>query len=168
MKPEDIIAQLELTPKHLNQLLSWVDDDLARWKPKPDSWCINEVIGHLIWTDHHAFAERIKLMTEKKHVELPLIDVNKAALERQDALKTLKDVLQEFQARRKQSTDYLKTLDFSLLSNEASYKGKRWLAGDFFYEWPYHDYGHIAQIMRIQRAKLIPYMSATMQRALGH
>lgn len=168
MTTQEIIAKLEQTPLHLKQLLALLDDAFARWKPKEDSWSINEIIGHLIWTDKHAFADRIKQMTETNHSDLPLIDIHQAARERQDNLKTLNALLQEFEAVRSQSTRYLKTLNPDLLTHQANYKGKIWLAADFFYEWPYHDYGHIAQIMRVQRASLIPYMSETMKKALGY
>ncbi len=164
----DVASQLAATPTHLRQLLSLVSDDLAQWRPKEGAWCINEVIGHLIWADTHAFSDRIKLMSSQNGASLMPLNVNQAAIERKDNLKPLAVLLDEFETVRAEQVAYVKTLDASKLSNSAAYKGKIWLASDFLYEWPFHDYGHIAQIMRNLRANLAPYMSDTMRTAVGY
>ena len=165
---DQVLTLLADTPAQLRFLLKQVDDELARWRPEEEKWCINEVIGHLSWTDEHAFTNRILLMTEQPNCELPLIDVNKAARERQDNLKLLEDSLKEFADSRAKQLERLKGIDENKLSNTALYKGKTFLASDFVYEWPFHDYGHICQITRILRANLAPYMSETMRRAVGY
>jgi len=163
----DIANQLAETPASLQQLLKHVDDNLAQHKTD-GVWCINEVIGHIIWADQYAFTNRIKLMTEKLSDTLPLLDVNQAALERQDGKKSLDDVLGEFGEARANHVAYIRTLDPTTLSNSANYKDRTWLASDFLYEWPFHDYGHITQIMKILRGNLVPYMSDTMRKAVGY
>lgn len=168
MTPKDVATQLENTIPSLRQVLKHVDNDLATWRSKEDAWCINEVIGHLIWTDTHAFMNRIKIMSEQTSDTLPSIDVNQAAKDRKDATKKLSDILNEFEKSRIQSVTYVNKLEPSSLANSAKYKERIWLASDFLYEWPFHDYGHIAQIMRNLRANLAPYMSDTMRKAVGY
>ena len=164
----DIANQLAETPASLEQLLKLVDNDLAQQKVSDDIWCINEVIGHLIWADEFAFTNRIKLMTEKLSDTLPLLDVNQAARDRKDYTKNLEDLLQEFKEARQTQVAYIRTLEPSTLSNSAEYKDRTWLASDFLYEWPFHDYGHITQIMKILRGSLVPYLSDTMRKAVGY
>ncbi len=164
----DIADQLAETPTSLRQLLKLVDNDLAQHKVSEDIWCINEVIGHLVWADQFAFTDRIKLMTEKLSDSLPLIDVNQAARDRKDYTKALTDMLDEFTETRKTHVAYIRTLDPDTLSNSAHYKDRTWLASDFLYEWPFHDYGHVTQIMKILRGNLVPYMSDTMRKAVGY
>jgi len=163
----DIANSLAETPKTLSQILSLVDDDLAQWKTDENTWCINEVIGHLIWADGPAFKDRIKLMCQEDGSTLPIINVSDAAKARQDHTKTLNTILAEFEETRAESVAFVKSLNPKSLSNSAHYKDKLWLASDFLYEWPFHDYGHIKQIMNILRAKLAPYMSDTMRQAVG-
>jgi len=166
----DIANQLAETPASLQQLLKHVDDELAQHKTDDagNVWCINEVIGHIIWADEYAFTNRIKMMTEKLSDTLPLLDVNQAAEERQDDKKSLEDVLEEFKKARLAHVTYIRTLNPDTLSNSATYKDRTWLASDFLYEWPFHDYGHITQIMKILRGNLVPYMSDTMRKAVGY
>lgn len=161
----DIAKQLSETPASLEKLLKHVDDDLAQHKTS-DAWCINEVIGHLSWCDEHAFKSRIKVMTEKLSDTLPSIDVNKAAKERQDYKKSLEEILTEFEEVRHEHVAYIHKLDPDTLNNSARFKDRIWLATDFLYFWPYHDYGHIYQITKILRANLVPYMSDTMRDAV--
>lgn len=163
----DVANLLAETPQNLSQLLKHTSDDLAQWRPSENEWCINEAIGHLIWADKFAFTDRIKLMTSENGSNLPILDVNQAALDRQDHLKSLDELLKEFQTIRAENVAYIRELEPSLLSNHADYKERVWLASDFLYEWPFHDYGHVKQIMNILRANLVPFMSDTMRRAVG-
>jgi hypothetical protein len=169
----DVANQLAATPANLRHLLNLVPDELAQWRPQEQAWCINEIIGHLTWADQFAFTDRLRIMTEQSQdtlplITLPLINVNQAAIDRQDQLKTLASLLAEFESARAKHVPYIRTLEPSTLSHSARYKDKTWLASDFLYEWPFHDYGHIAQIMRNLRANLAPYMSETMRTAVGY
>ena len=161
----DIAKQLSETPASLEQLLKHVDDNFAQHKPD-DAWCINEVIGHMIWSDEHAFKNRIKIMTEKLSDRLPSIDVNQAAKERQDSKKSLKELLEEFTEVRQDHVDYIRGLEPDTLNNSATFKDRIWLATDYLYFWPYHDYGHMKQIINLLRGNLVPYMSDTMREAV--
>ena len=163
----DVANILENTPKSLRQLLSTVDDATAQWKPKPDAWCINEIIGHLIWADEWAFAKRIHVMITEDEPKLEPLDVNAAAAARQDCQKKLVNVLDEFAEARVQHVSFVQSLDPNKLNRRASYQHYgMFLASDFLYEWPFHDYGHIQQIMKNLRAHIHPNLSETMQYAL--
>ena len=164
----DIADQLEQTPKSLRQLLNNINDELAQLKATENSWCVNEVIGHLIWADKYAFSDRISLMTQHDNSHLPQLDVNAAVKARQDHLKPLDSVLDEFESIRSRNVAFIRRLDAATLRNSASYKDRVWLASDFLFEWPFHDYGHIIQVMKILRGSLVPYMSETMRKAVGY
>ncbi|MEM6431176.1 MAG: DinB family protein [Deinococcota bacterium] len=171
MTPTDVATLLANTPNSLRQLLATVDDATATWKPSPDAWCINEVIGHLIWADEWAFAKRIEVMIAEyptgHEVRLEPLDVNAAAAARHDCQKRLADVLDEFTESRAKYVSYVQSLDPKLLNRSASYKHYGlFLASDFLYEWPFHDYGHVQQIMKNLRKRMLPHMSEVMRVAL--
>ena len=40
--------------------LGGLGEDLAGWRPGPDEWCANEVVGHLVEADARGYAGRIR------------------------------------------------------------------------------------------------------------
>jgi len=50
----------EKTPALLHQLLDPLPVDVGAWRPEPDGWCIQDIIGHLIDTDKYAFYGRLQ------------------------------------------------------------------------------------------------------------
>lgn len=51
----EIAALIQATPQTLRQELNGLGAEVWQWRPAPDQWCINEVIGHLIEVDRNAF-----------------------------------------------------------------------------------------------------------------
>ncbi len=71
MNLEQIANILRTTPQTLRQTLAAYENSVAQWRPTPDAWCINEVLGHLIEADKYAFAARIELiLNEDNHSPL--------------------------------------------------------------------------------------------------
>lgn len=82
MKLEQIANILRTTPQTLRQTLAAYDNSVAQWRPTPDAWCINEVLGHLIEADKYAFAARIELILNEDNPTIPPFRAGKAAKER--------------------------------------------------------------------------------------
>ncbi|MGB0387119.1 MAG: DinB family protein [Ardenticatenaceae bacterium] len=168
MKLEQIATILRTTPQTLRQTLAPYDNDVAQWRPAPDEWCINEVLGHLIEADQHAFAARIKLILDEDNPTIARWSAGKAAKERHDCQKNVHDLLTKLAAQRAELAQFVEGLDLSQLERRGTYPPMgQFHASDFLYEWPYHDFDHIQQIMDILKAHIWPLMSDTMRSALG-
>lgn len=168
MKLEQIATILRTTPQTLQHTLAPYDNQIAQWKPTPDDWCINEVLGHLVEADKYAFAARIRLILSEDNPTIPRWSPNKAAKERHDDQKDLHDLLAELTMQRVKSAKFVMNLDMSQLERTGTYPPLgEFKAADFLYEWPYHDFEHIQQILDNLKAHALPLMSETMRSALG-
>ena len=168
MKLEQIATILRTTPQTLQQTLAPYDNEVAQWHPTPDEWCINEVLGHLIEADKYAFAARISLILSEENATIPRWSPTKAAKERHDGQKNVHDLLAELTMQRAKSAEFVMNLDMSELERTGNYPPLgEFKAADFLYEWPYHDFDHIQQIMDILKAHAMLPMSETMRSALS-
>ncbi|MEM7133960.1 MAG: DinB family protein [Chloroflexota bacterium] len=164
---DEVSTALTSTPTTLRSLLSHLTPEQYRWRPADNEWSINEVIGHLIAADQVAFAGRIQLMLEQEHPTLPRVDVDQLASERQDQQRVLDDLLDELTVGRQKSSQLIRSLTPSQLARTGDYpKYGTFLVSDFVYEWPYHDYAHLQQILTIQQEAIWPHFSPSMQQAL--
>ncbi len=168
MKVEHIATILRTTPQTLQQTLAPYDNEIAQWHPSPDDWCINDVLGHLIEADKHAFAARISLILSEDNPTIPRWNPNKAAKERHDCAKNVHDLLADLAEQRIKSAEFVMNLDLSKLERMGTYPSfGEFNASDFLYEWPYHDFEHIQQILDNLKAQMLPLMSETMRTALN-
>ena len=165
--PKAVAKLLQTTPDVLTAMLSHLDDALLSWRPAPNEWCIKEVVGHLLEMDTLAFADRIRLILAEDMPEIPWIDINQIAADRQDDKRPLLELIAAFRDERETAVSYLKQLPSENLSRIGSSNERHLRASDFLYEWPYHDYEHIKQISDIMQAFVWPQLSETMQNALG-
>ena len=87
-----------LTPAHL------------RWRPAPDAWCINEVIGHLIEAAQRGFAGRMQQLLEQDHPRLEPWDQPAVARARRDGEPNGPALLQTFAQLRTASIHRIERL----------------------------------------------------------
>lgn len=165
--PKVIAKRLQTTPAVLTAMLSGLDDDLLRWRPAPNEWCIKEVVGHLLEMDTLAFADRIRLILTEDVPEIPSLDVDQIAAEREDDKRPITELLTTFTQEREKAVEFLNQLSPEHLDRTGTFPVNRhFRASDFLYEWSYHDHEHIKQISDIMRASMWPHLSETMQKAL--
>ena len=87
--------------------------------------------------------------------------------ERDVAAIDLDQLLAEFSTERAAATTFLRSLSAADLAKTATYPGTGvFAAGDFMYEWPFHDQDHLQQILDILKQGYLPHMSETMRTAL--
>lgn len=167
MNQAEVAAQLAATPLILRRQLAWLDDELLRWRPEADAWCIKEIIGHLIEADRHAFAARIERMIEAEEPELPPVDIDEMAAARHDDERSLLDLLDELETQRAAYANMVRTLTAEQMARSGRHtKYGRFLVSDFVYEWAYHDGSHLIQLYELLRQHIWPQFSEAMQRAL--
>ncbi|TMF32444.1 MAG: DinB family protein, partial [Chloroflexi bacterium] len=64
MTPSEVAGTLEASGDAVTRLLSSLPPAIARWKPAPREWCVNECVGHLIEAERRAFAGRIRIILD--------------------------------------------------------------------------------------------------------
>lgn len=161
-----IAASLDSTPTVLRQLLDPIDPGALAVRPEPGEWSVLEVIGHLIATDTGAFRDRIAAIVAGEP-EIAGFDPWGAINARDFNAVSLSDLLAEFTARRTESVAFVGSLAASNLHRTADYGDRgEFAAGDFVYEWPFHDHEHLQQILDTLKQRYLPLMSETMRIAL--
>ena len=163
----DAIADsLDSMPTVLGHLLAPIDPAALAVRPEPGEWSVLEVIGHLVATDTGAFRDRISAIVEGEP-EIAGFDPWAAINARDFNAVPLTDLLPEFTAERARSVAFVRWLADSDLSKTAGYGDRGvFAAGDFVYEWPFHDHEHLQQILDILKQRYLPLMTETMRVAL--
>ncbi len=90
-----IVWNLKSLPNELEDLLSGIDDDTFRWKPIPNKWSLKEIMCHLRDMEEMAYLNRYQRILAEDTPQLPNIDQDRLAYERdyinQDARAALED-----------------------------------------------------------------------------
>lgn len=162
-----VASILEATPQTLAVMLAPIDDVILNWRPAPGEWSVKEIIGHLIETDPHAFAGRIRLMLAEERPALPKWDMLGAVAARQDNERTLPALLDELAAGRPDCAALVRSLQPVDLRRPCTHSLGELTIGDFVYEWPYHDHSHLAQIASNIRSFFPQFMGDTMRAAVS-
>ncbi len=164
---DEITATLESLPTVLDALLAPIDHDTLSLRPEPGEWSVLEVIGHLIATDDGAFRGRIASIVAGQP-EIAGFDPWAAIHARDFGVASLASLLDELRSERASSVAMLRSLDPISLTLTASYPGHgTFAAGDFVYEWPFHDHEHIRQILANLKPRYLAAMTPTMRSALA-
>ena len=164
--PADVATTLEAFPVVLRTLLEPLDPASLIVRPEPGEWSVHEVIGHLIATDAGAFEERIQGILDG-NPEIPGFSPWAAINERDFNAVALPDLLAEFDLSRARVVPFVAALDADQLTLTADYPAfGTFSAGDFVYEWPFHDHEHLQQILATTKAAYLPPMGDAMRTAL--
>ncbi|MEW6213238.1 MAG: DinB family protein, partial [Acidobacteriota bacterium] len=90
-----IIWNLKSLPNELADLLTGLDEETLRWRPRPDKWSIKEIMCHLRDMESEAYLARYLRILSEDNPLLPNIDQDRLAAERdyinQDARAALED-----------------------------------------------------------------------------
>ena len=125
----------------------------ARWHKDPTSWCVNEVVGHLIEAEQHGFAGRILTMLASNNPEFVTWDQPAVAAERGDCERDSWELAKEFVDMRTQNLQLVAELQ----PNDLGRTGRHPSIGvltvrDVLVEWAYHDRDHVRQLLDVVQA----------------
>lgn len=129
------------------------------WRPAPEEWCANEIIGHLIEAEQRGFAGRIRqILSEDAPVAIGW-DPPAVAAQRRDHERDGRALVGEFIALREQSLRLVARLEDRDLPRAVQHP----LVGpltisDLLHEWLYHDREHIKQLLENTRLAVWPGM----------
>lgn len=163
----EIAATLRSIPTVLDALLGPIDPATLRTRPEENEWCPLEVIGHLIACDADAFRNRITGIVDDDP-QIAAFDPWEAINRRTFAAEPLDSLIAELAGERAASSDLLLSLTADDLKKTALFEdGRRFAAGDFVHEWPFHDQDHLQQILASLKEAYLPEMTPVMRAALA-
>jgi hypothetical protein len=134
-------------------------DEGGRWRPAPDEWCANEVVGHLIEAERRGFAGRIRTILAEDRPKLQGWDQAAVGAARRDCDKVGTGLAAEFRSLRLESLDLVKGLRDADLDRAGIHPDVGALrVRDLLAEWVHHDRNHIRQLLANTQARVWPQM----------
>lgn len=147
---EDIIRQLTGNAQAMRALVQNISEDQAHWKPNPETWSLQEVMGH-IYNE-----ERIDF---RKHLKELLNDPPKpwGEFRREEfvIVENCRQALEGFIIEREASIAWLKALESPdwEIKSQAQFGPLSVIitlsAGDLLLSWVAHDFLHIRQMIEL-------------------
>jgi hypothetical protein len=146
-----IINELNRNKEVFYKLLEDLPEDVCRWKPQPDQWCLLEVVCHLYDEEREDFRFRLQHVFTTPDSPMPEIDPEGWASKRNYMQQNYAGMLNQFISERENSVNWLNTLlhaDWSLAYKHPKFGDMT--AKMFISNWLAHDYLHIRQIVRLK------------------
>ena len=142
---------LDRTPSVLKGLLSNLDDGWVMNNEGPETFSPYDVVGHLIHGEKTDWTARTKMILEFGNTKT-FVPWDRFAQYEESKGKTLKQLLDEFEAIRKENMRWFKSLN--LTETDLDKKGMHPKLGEvtlrnLLATWVVHDLTHLAQITRV-------------------
>jgi DinB superfamily len=153
---EQAIEILERTPAVLRTLLSGISNEWVMNNEGPETFSPYDVVGHLIHGEKTDWVVRAKLILEYG-TEKPFEPYDRFAQYEESKGKSLQQLLDEFDEKRKQNIEWLKSCQLTQADLER--KGMHPVLGEvtlrnLMSTWVVHDLTHIAQVTRVMAKQL--------------
>jgi hypothetical protein len=146
--PRQAAALLGTMPIFLKAEFAAAPEELLRWRPAAEEWCLLEVVGHLIETEQRGFAGRIRTILAQDRPRFTTWDPSAVACERQDERRDPAELLVEFTERRAASVALVEGLTMADLDRGGDHPEVGFLTvSDLLHEWIHHDANHLRQML---------------------
>ena len=148
LAPRQAAALLGTMPVILRAQFEAAPEELLRWRPAPEEWCLLEVVGHLIETEERGFAGRIRSILAEERPLFTTWDPTIVARERRDGQRAPADLLKQFIERRTVSVTLVEGLTTGDLHRGGNHPEVGFLTvNDLLHEWIHHDANHLRQML---------------------
>lgn len=156
---EEIAGLLRSTAESMRSELAGLADDVASWRPGDGEWCIKECLGHLMETEEHGFAGRIRrTLAEPGRMETHR-DPSQVVRDRGDHRRPLPELLEAFLEMRAESIRLVEGLMNTDLVKSCIHEVVGELTvEDLLHEWVYHDRNHHRQMLASVQAFVFAWM----------
>ena len=159
MTPGEIAGILEISGQAYASLLRALPHGFASWRPAPEEWCVNEVVGHVTEAERRGFAGRVRTILREDEPQLHPWDQAGIARARRDCERNSQDLLKEFESVRRESLDLIRSLRSDQLERGGMHpKVTRLTVNDLLHEWVHHDGNHLRQAYANVQACVWPDM----------
>ena len=150
----DILAT---TPAKVRREVTAMSPQEIRKKPAPRRWSVQQILAHLEDIEGPGFRGRVEAIVRGGHPLLPSFDQEARAIEKRYDRTNPQRTLDSWARQRRTNLRWLKTLKPSQLKRRGTHeKLGEMSAGEFVYEWAFHDLGHLKQILEVKRYALYP------------
>jgi hypothetical protein len=157
--PQDVAPVLETSGQAFANLLRQLPVELARWRPAPEEWCVNECVGHIIECEKRGFAGRIRIILAQDEPDLEPWDSVEVARSRGDCDRSPGELLAEFEPLRRESVELVRSLNADQLERGGMHPSvARLTVKDLLHEWIHHDANHLRQAYANVQAYVWPDM----------
>lgn len=145
------IEIIKRTPHVLNTLLQGISDDWIYNNEGENTWCVFDVVGHLIICEKTDFIPRTKLIISDSDNKM-IVPIDKNAQIEYSKGKVITDLLEEFEQLRNENIQIL--FDLQLTENDLNKTGLHPKIGmltlaELLATWVVHDLNHLSQISRV-------------------
>jgi hypothetical protein len=155
MNHPKIIQELSRNRGVFKHLLTGLKQEEYLWKPKPEKWCLLEIICHLHDEEREDFRTRTRIVLESLEDPLPPIDPVGWVQERKYMEQDFENMLSSFLIEREVSLAWLRSLTSPKWDNAFQHpKFGPMTAKLYVSNWLAHDYLHIRQIIRTKYSYL--------------
>lgn len=166
MNHTKIIQELDRNQHVFKALLSDTLEEVRLWKPKPEKWCLLEIICHLYDEEREDFRYRTRHTLETPDKPAPPIDPETWVTQRQYMQRDFSDMLDKFLAERTASVQWLKSLSQPAWNNIYQHPELGAISAKMFLSnWLAHDYLHIRQIINLKFKYLQHYSNENLSYA---
>ncbi|MGE4619109.1 MAG: DinB family protein [Planctomycetota bacterium] len=142
------VESLSRSLSAITALCEGVSEQQVSIRHDPDSWALNEILGHLLDEEREDFRARIELILEDPCEEWPAIDPEGWVEERGYRSRSVSELLRLFQDERQRSIAWLRSLDDPDWYQEKEHPSGTLRAGDLLVSWVAHDLAHLEQMAR--------------------
>jgi len=145
----NIVEQLQNNKFVFQSLLEDVRPELITWRPRPDKWCLLEIVCHLYDEEQFDFRFRAQWVLEQPNVLPPPFNPIDWVKEHKYMQQDYNTMVQKFLSEREASINWLNELKNPNWENSYHHEkfGKR-TAQHYLDNWLAHDYLHIRQIIK--------------------
>jgi len=151
MKIEYYTNEFQTNSKLFESLFSSVDEIQQTWKQTPVKWNLLEILCHLYDEEREDFRTRLKSVLDNPENTFPSIDPPGWVITRNYAQQSFKKMLQQFSQERKNSIEWLQSLQNVNWDNAHQYPKIGPMSARYILaNWLAHDYLHIKQIFKLK------------------
>jgi hypothetical protein len=152
----DILAT---TPDKIRREIAFMTPREMKTRPGAGKWSVQEILAHLEDIEQPGFRARIQAILEQDRPLLPVFDQERRAVERGYNRKDPRRTLASLARQRKANLRWLRKLGPAQVGRRGVHeKVGEMSAGEFLYEWAFHDLGHLKQILEAKRYALYPHI----------
>jgi hypothetical protein len=147
MNHNDIIYRIGQNRKSFASLFEGIPSNEITWRPKPEKWCLLEIVCHLYDEEREDFRARIKHVFETPDKEFPKIDPQSWVAERKYMERDFGKMVSMFLDERDQSIAWLNSLSNAPWKSMYVHNKFGEMSAEMFLgNWLAHDYLHFRQI----------------------
>ena len=159
MTPSEVADLLEMSGRGFASSLQALSPEVASWRPAPDEWCVNEVVGHVIEAEKRGFAGRIRHILHEPEPELETWDNIAVAKERNDCARPPQELKDELTELRDVSVKLVRSLKPEQMQRGGMHpEVGRLTIDELLHEWVHHDGNHLRQALGNVQAYVWPHM----------